>query len=53
MSTFVLVDRVWHDGCAWMEVRKRLQRHRQVCGGYTLFENPDGMADKLMAAGHG
>jgi hypothetical protein len=31
MSMFVLVDLVWHGGCAWIEVGKRLQRHAR-CG---------------------
>jgi hypothetical protein len=54
MSTFVLVHRVRHDGSAWIDVTKRLQHHRQTPGDHRLlFVNPNGLTDKMIAAGHG
>jgi hypothetical protein len=53
MSTVVLVHRAWHDGSAWIDVTKRLQHHRKIPGGHgRLFANPNGLADKMIAAGH-
>lgn len=54
MSPFVLVHGAWHDGSAWIDVTNRLQNHRENPRGHRFrFTNPNGLADQMIAAGHG